>query len=163
MIEVVNISKTFDHKKVLDNVSVKFERGKTNLVIGRSGSGKTVLMKIISGLLEPDEGHVYFDGRDFNKMSFKQKKELRQEIGMLFQGSALFDSLNVEENVMFPLNLFTDLSYKEKIDKAGEELDKLVGTRTRVIKSKLKEVTELPEAEAKNILGDGNSYADDNV
>lgn len=119
MIEVKNVSKSFEGRKVLDNISVIFETGKTNLVIGQSGSGKTVLMKLLVGLLEADAGEIIFDGRNFRMMNFNQKKQLRQEIGMLFQGGALFDSLTVEENVMFPLNMFTDWSYEEKLERVN--------------------------------------------
>jgi phospholipid/cholesterol/gamma-HCH transport system ATP-binding protein len=119
MIEVVNISKSFEGKKVLDNVSVKFERGKTNLIIGQSGSGKTVLMKCIIGLLPIDSGTILYDDRCFSEMSLNEQKLIRQEIGMMFQGGALFDSMNVEENVMFPINMFTSNSYEEKRDRVN--------------------------------------------
>ncbi len=108
MIEVQNISKSFDGRKVLDGVSATFYNGKTNLIIGQSGSGKTVLMKSLVGLLRPEEGSIEFDGRDLLSMSSDEVKELRKEIGMLFQGSALFDSETVLGNVMFPLRMFTD-------------------------------------------------------
>ena len=114
MIEVRNISKSFGDVKVLDDISVTFEKGMTNLVIGKSGSGKTVLLKSIVGLHEVDEGIILYDDRIFNKMNFKEKKEIRKEIGMLFQGGALFDSLTVEENVRYPLDMFTEQSYGEK-------------------------------------------------
>jgi len=114
MIEVRNVSKSFGDVRVLDNISVTFQKGMTNLVIGKSGSGKTVLLKSIVGLHEVDEGEILYDNRVFNKMNFKEKKEIRKEIGMLFQGGALFDSLTVEENVRFPLDMFTDQSYEEK-------------------------------------------------
>ncbi|MDP4291942.1 MAG: ATP-binding cassette domain-containing protein, partial [Bacteroidota bacterium] len=100
MIEAKNISKSFGEHLVLDNVSVKFEKGKTNLIIGQSGSGKTVLMKCLIGLYEVDKGKIYFDGRNFSKMSMNEMKHIRQELGMLFQGGALFDSMTVEENVI---------------------------------------------------------------
>lgn len=102
MIEVQNLTKAFGDKTVLDNISVKFETGKTNLIIGQSGSGKTVLMKNLVGLLEPTSGKVLYDGRDFVQMSKKEKVMMRREMGMIFQSAALFDSLNVLENVMFP-------------------------------------------------------------
>jgi len=114
MIEVRNISKSFGDVKVLDDISVTFETGVTNLVIGKSGSGKTVLLKSIVGLHEIDEGEILYDQRVFNKLNFKEKKEIRKEIGMLFQGAALFDSSTVEQNVMYPLNMFTELPYGEK-------------------------------------------------
>lgn len=119
MIEARNISKSFNDQQVLKNVSVKFEQGKTNLVIGRSGSGKTVLIKCFVGLLEIDEGEIIFNDVVFSKISGSKKKEIRKEIGMLFQGGALFDSLNVEQNVMFPLMMFTKKSYKERLDRAN--------------------------------------------
>ena len=111
MIEVNNISKSFDGKVILHNVSTKFYSGKTNLIIGQSGSGKTVLMKCIVGLMQPDKGQVIYDGRDITSMSASQIKELRNEIGMLFQGSALFDSETVLGNVMFPLRMFNRDTY----------------------------------------------------
>lgn len=113
MIEARNISKQFGDKPVLKNVSCNFEKGKTNLIIGQSGSGKTVLMKCLVGLFEVDHGMVFYDNRNFTVMNFEQRKNLRQEIGMLFQGGALFDSMNVEENVMFPLTMFTSQSMEE--------------------------------------------------
>lgn len=118
MIEVVDISKSFDGKQILKNVSARFETGKTNLIIGQSGSGKTVLMKSVVGLLRPDSGQILYDGRDTLKMDAKQIKALRQEIGMLFQGSALFDSETVLGNVMFPLIMFSDKSHDEMKERA---------------------------------------------
>lgn len=106
MIEVKNLTKSFGDKTVLDHISVQFETGKTNLIIGQSGSGKTVLMKNLVGLLEPTSGQVLYDGRDFVNMSKKEKVLMRREMGMIFQSAALFDSLNVLENVMFPLDMF---------------------------------------------------------
>ncbi len=119
MIEAKNISKSFGNHRVLENVSVQFEKGKTNLVIGESGSGKTVLMKCLVGLLEVDKGMVLYDDRNFSEMLLNERKTIRQEIGMLFQGGALFDSLTVEENVMFPLNMFTTMSLEEKKDRVN--------------------------------------------
>ncbi|MEP7263666.1 MAG: ATP-binding cassette domain-containing protein [Bacteroidota bacterium] len=119
MIEIKNISKHFGAKKVLEDVSCSFEKGKVNLIIGQSGSGKTVLMKCAIGLFEVDKGAVFFDGRNFSNMSFIERKPIRQEIGMVFQGGALFDSLSVEQNVMFPLNMFTDKTYKEKLERVN--------------------------------------------
>jgi phospholipid/cholesterol/gamma-HCH transport system ATP-binding protein len=119
MIEVKNIYKSFDGKPVLKDVSISFERGKTNLIIGASGSGKSVLTKCIVGLHEVDNGTVEFDGRNFTQMNFKNRKAVRKEIGMLFQGSALFDSLTVEENVKFPLEMYTTQSKKEIIDRVN--------------------------------------------
>ena len=119
MIEAKHVSKTFGDHEVLKNVSIKFEKGKNNLIIGQSGSGKTVLMKCLVGLYEVDKGKILFDDRNFTKMSFAEMKEIRQEIGMLFQGGALFDSMTVEENVMFPLAMFTSQSLEEQRDRAN--------------------------------------------
>jgi len=119
MIEGKNISKSFGDRLVLDNVSVRLEKGQTNLIIGQSGMGKTVLLKCLVGLLEAEKGQVFYDGRAFSKMSFNEMKEIRQEIGMLFQGGALFDSLNVEQNVMFPITMFTKQTQQEKLDRAN--------------------------------------------
>lgn len=119
MISVENINKSFGEKTVLHEVSTVFEAGKTNLIIGQSGSGKTVLMKICTGLLEPDEGKVCFDGRNFHNMKPKQRIDVQKEMGVLFQGGALFDSMNVEQNVMFPLDMFTNKSYKEKLERVN--------------------------------------------
>ena len=126
MIEINNISKSFKDKKVLFNISGKFEKGKTNLIIGSSGTGKSVLLKCLVGLLNPDKGSVLFDGRDFTNSNKNLSTEIRREIGMLFQGSALFDSKNVEENIKFPLDILTSIPDKEKIDKVNHCL-KLVG------------------------------------
>ena len=119
MIEAKSVSKSFGDHLVLDNVSVKFEKGQTNLIIGQSGSGKTVLMKCLIGLYEVDKGKIYFDGRNFSKMSLEEMKHIRQELGMLFQGGALFDSMTVEENVIFPLSMFTNQSNEEKRERAN--------------------------------------------
>jgi len=119
MIEGKNISKSFGDRLVLEDVSVTMEKGQTNLIIGQSGMGKTVLLKCLVGLLEFDHGKVFYDDREFSKMSFNEMKEIRQEIGMLFQGGALFDSLTVEENVMFPLTMFTKQSPQEKLERAN--------------------------------------------
>ncbi|MBD5359258.1 MAG: ATP-binding cassette domain-containing protein [Bacteroides sp.] len=125
MIEVKNVTKAFDGKTVLHDVSCTFETGKTNLIIGQSGSGKTVMMKSIVGLVRPDRGHIYFDGRDRLTMTGKQIKELRKEIGMLFQGSALFDSETVMANVMFPLVMFSDMTHAEMVDRANFCLERV--------------------------------------
>ena len=119
MIEAKQINKTFAGHHVLKNISCLFERGKTNLIIGQSGSGKTVLMKCLVGLFEVDDGQVIYDNRNFSAMNFEQRKSIRQEIGMLFQGSALFDSMNVLENVMFPLSMFTRKSFEEKRERVS--------------------------------------------
>lgn len=119
MIEVKNITKRFGDHLVLDDINATFERGKTNLIIGQSGSGKTVLMKICIGLFEPDHGMVTFDNRPFSNVKEKYKNDIRKEMGVLFQGGALFDSMNVEQNVMFPLNMFTDMSYEEKLERVN--------------------------------------------
>ena len=118
MIEVQNAIKTFDGNQVLKNVSAIFEAGKTNLIIGQSGSGKTVLMKSIVGIHRIDSGHILYDGRDITIMKRKQLNQLRREIGMLFQGSALFDSLTVFENVMFPLEMFSSMPKKDMMERA---------------------------------------------
>lgn len=119
MIEVKNITKSFGDHIVLDNINATFMRGKTNLIIGQSGSGKTVLMKMCIGLFEPDSGIVTFDGRPFSNVKEKHKIDIRKEMGVLFQGGALFDSMNVEQNVMFPLNMFTDMPYEEKLERVN--------------------------------------------
>jgi len=119
MIEVKNISKQFGESLVLDDITVTFDKGMTNLVIGKSGSGKTVLLKCIVGLHDINEGEILYDGRLFNKMNFKEKKEIRKEIGMLFQGAALFDSSTVEENVMYPLDMFTNKGIEEKKERVN--------------------------------------------
>ncbi|HEY9115801.1 MAG TPA: ATP-binding cassette domain-containing protein [Bacteroidales bacterium] len=125
MIEVKNISKSFGGEKVLDDISIVFEKGKTNLIIGQSGSGKTVLMKCCIGLLEIDEGEISFDGRRFSGLKEKNKKETRKEMGVLFQGGALFDSFTVEENVMFPLNMFSTMKLDEKRDRVNSVLKRV--------------------------------------
>jgi len=119
MIEVQNLTKRFDGKEVLKNISATFRKGMTNLIIGQSGSGKTVLLKCIIGLYAIDEGKVIFDERCFGDMSLKEQKNLRKEFGMLFQGGALFDSMTVEENVMFPLTMNTDMTYDEKLERVN--------------------------------------------
>jgi phospholipid/cholesterol/gamma-HCH transport system ATP-binding protein len=123
MIEVNHISKSFGDQKVLNDITTKFEKGKTNLIIGQSGSGKTVLMKCCIGLFNVDEGEIDFDGRCFSGLKEKNKKETRKEMGVLFQGGALFDSYTVEENIMFPLNMFTKQSYSEKLDRVNDVLE----------------------------------------
>ena len=123
MIKVSGLSKSFEEKTVLQSISTTFEPGKTNLIIGRSGSGKTVLLKCILGLFEPDSGKIMYDDRDLTTMRQKERKLLRREIGMVFQGGALFDSLTVEENVRFPLDMFTNFSGKEKLKRVNFCLD----------------------------------------
>ncbi len=125
MIEINNISKSFGDQKVLNNITTTFEKGKTNLIIGQSGSGKTVLMKCCIGLFDIDEGHIDFDKRNFSAFSEKKKRNIRKEMGVLFQGGALFDSFTVEENVMFPLNMFTKMSLEEKRDRVNKMLSRV--------------------------------------
>ncbi|MBD5184141.1 MAG: ATP-binding cassette domain-containing protein [Bacteroidales bacterium] len=118
MIEAKNVSKWFDGVQVLHNISAVFETGKTNLIIGQSGSGKTVFMKCLIGLMTPEEGEILYDGRRFRSLNNEQKRQLRSEIGMLFQGSALFDNETVLGNVMFPLKMLSDMSYEEQLERA---------------------------------------------
>jgi phospholipid/cholesterol/gamma-HCH transport system ATP-binding protein len=125
MIEIKDIHKTFGENKVLQGISAKFLPGKNNLIIGGSGSGKTTLLKCIVGLHEPTKGHVIFDGQNFTEMNFEERVPIRTEIGMLFQNSALFDSMTVEENIMFPLNLFTEKSRAEKLERANFCLERV--------------------------------------
>src|ERR1700722_7892387 len=125
MIEFKNIKKSFGEKVVLNDVSHTMETGKCNLIIGTSGSGKTVLQKCLVGLFEPDSGEIIYDGVSFTDMGNEQRKELRQQIGMLFQGSALFDSMTVEQNVMFPLDMFSKLNYAEKVKRVDEVLERV--------------------------------------
>ncbi|MEQ8424295.1 MAG: ATP-binding cassette domain-containing protein [Cyclobacteriaceae bacterium] len=119
MIEIHNISKSFGEKKIIHNISGVFEKGKTNLIIGASGTGKSVLLKCIVGLIHPDTGTVFYDGRNFTDADKDMKAEIRREIGMLFQGGALFDSKSVEQNVMFPLNILTNMAPSEKMDRVN--------------------------------------------
>ncbi|HEY6955327.1 MAG TPA: ATP-binding cassette domain-containing protein, partial [Flavisolibacter sp.] len=125
MIEVKNIKKGFNGKTVIDGVSANMQPGKCNLIIGSSGSGKTVFMKCIIGLFKPDSGQIIYDGEDFTAMSVEAKKEIRKQIGMLFQGSALFSSMNVEENIIFPLDMFTKQKHKQKVDRVNEVLERV--------------------------------------
>ena len=120
MIRADHISKTFEGRKVLDDISVEFETGKTNLIIGRSGSGKTVLLKTLVGLHEPDSGSIYYDEKNYTALSFAERKLVRREVGMIFQGGALLDSSTVYDNVRLPLDMFTDKSSAEK-DKRVKE------------------------------------------
>ncbi len=119
MIQVKQVSKNFNGTQVLQDINVVFDRGKTNLVIGQSGSGKTVLLKCIVGLLEVDEGEIIYDDIVFSTLNFKERKAIRKEIGMLFQGGALFDSLTAEENIIFPMDMFTEMSTEEKRERAN--------------------------------------------
>ena len=123
MIKLESIYKSFEGRTVLDDINFSFEDGKTNLIIGQSGSGKTVLMKCIVGLLTPEKGHILYDSRDFNAMDKKEKKALRREMGMIFQSAALFDSLSVLENVMFPLDMFSNDTYRDRVKRAQFCLD----------------------------------------
>jgi len=125
MIEVKNIYKSFKDKDVLIDINGTFERGKTNLIIGASGTGKSVLLKNIVGLIRPDQGAVYYDNRDFTHGDLEVKTEIRREIGMLFQGGALFDSKNVQDNIMFPLNVLTDMSEEEKLERVNFCLERV--------------------------------------
>ncbi|MFM2339085.1 MAG: hypothetical protein RL115_2278 [Bacteroidota bacterium] len=125
MIEVKNIRKSFADKVVIQDVSCTMQAGQCNLIIGSSGSGKTVLQKCIVGLFEPDAGEILYNGQSFTHMKGEEKTEVRKAIGMLFQGSALFDSLNVQDNVMFPLNMFTKDSFKKKLERVNEVLERV--------------------------------------
>ena len=125
MIEIQNITKSFGENEVLKNISFTFERGKTNLIIGESGSGKTTLLRILIGLHQTDKGNILYDGRDFTKFQIKEKRKLRQEIGVLFQRGALYDFMNVEENIMFPLTMFTEKSEAEKIFRVNDCLKRV--------------------------------------
>jgi phospholipid/cholesterol/gamma-HCH transport system ATP-binding protein len=122
MIEVKNLKKKFGDRTIIGDVSVVMDTGKCNLVIGSSGSGKTVFMKCLVGLFMPDSGEILYDGQEFLNMNREEKTEIRKQIGMLFQGSALFDSLNVEQNVMFPLDMFSSDSYSKKLSRVNEVL-----------------------------------------
>ncbi len=138
MIEVKNIRKSFNGKVVIEDVSCTMKSGQCNLIIGSSGSGKTVLQKCIVGLFEPDSGEILYDGQNFTAMKGEEKTNIRKEIGMLFQGSALFDSQNVQENVMFPLSMFTKDSFKKKLDRVNEVL-----ARVNLVDSNKKYPSEL--------------------
>ena len=125
MIEIQNLYKSFEDKEVLHDINATFENGKTNLIIGQSGSGKTVLMKNIVGLLNPTRGKILYDGRNFVAMSKREKVRLRREMGMIFQSAALFDSLSVLENVMFPLDMFSTMNLRERKKRAMDCLDRV--------------------------------------
>ena len=125
MIEVKNLTKSFGDKTVLRGINARFETGKTNLIIGQSGSGKTVLMKNLVGLLHPTLGEVLYDGRDFVGMTKREQVMMRREMGMIFQGAALFDSMSVRDNVQFPLDMFSSLNYADRVRRAEECLDRV--------------------------------------
>ena len=125
MIEVKDIRKSFNEKEVLKGITTTYEAGKTNLIIGQSGSGKTVMLKTLLGVHQPDSGSIIFDGRDFANLNSEDKRNLRTEIGMVFQGSALFDSMTVEENIGFPLKMFTNKSNGEIKDRVQEVIDRV--------------------------------------
>ena len=133
MIEVKNLYKSFDGRDVLIDINTVFEDGKTNLIIGQSGSGKTVLMKNLVGLFEPTSGQILYDGRDFVQMAKHEKVQMRREMGMIFQSAALFDSLTVLENVMFPLDMFSSMTLRERQQRAMDCLDRvnLVGAEEK--------------------------------
>lgn len=138
MIEVKNIKKSFGEKVVIQDVSSVMKAGQCNLIIGSSGSGKTVLMKCMVGLFVPDNGEILYNGRDFLSMNNEERTDIRKEIGMLFQGSALFDSLTVEQNVMFPLDMFTKDSYSQKLNRVNEVL-----ARVKLVEANRKFPSEL--------------------
>lgn len=125
MIEINNVSKYFGDKQVLFDINTCFEEGKVNLIIGRSGSGKTVLMKCLVGLFSPEEGTVLYNNRDFHHMPDTDQRKLRAEMGMVFQGSALFDSMTIQENVMFPLDMFTDMPFEQKLERVNFCLERV--------------------------------------
>ena len=125
MIEVIDLRKSFGDTEILKGISTTLDTGKINLIIGQSGSGKTVFLKSLLNVFEPTSGSILFDGRDIMKMSTKEKRQLRSEIGTVFQGSALFDSMTVEENIMFPLDMFTNFTYTEKKKRVKEVIDQV--------------------------------------
>ncbi|HAW21179.1 ATP-binding cassette domain-containing protein [Salibacteraceae bacterium] len=125
MIEVAGLSKAFGDKEVLKDISVTFDAGKTNLIIGASGSGKSTLARCLIGLVDPDTGTVLYDGRNFIEMNMKERKMIRREVGFLFQGSALFDFMTVEQNVQFPLDMLTSMTAKEKVVRVAEVLERV--------------------------------------
>ena len=138
MIEVKNVYKTFGDNEVLKDINATLKAGKNNLIIGSSGSGKTTLLKCIVGLHEPTSGEVFYDNENFTQMHFEGRVPIRKQIGMLFQNSALFDSMNVEQNIMFPLNLFTDMSKAEKKDRANFCLERVnLAGRNKLLTSEL--------------------------
>ena len=132
MIEVKNIKKSFNGKTVIEDVTCTMQAGQCNLIIGSSGSGKTVFMKCLVGLFTPDSGDILYGGENFTQMSVEEKKDVRKEIGMLFQGSALFSSLTVEENIVFPLDMFTNWTRKKKMERVNEVLESGKERRKRI-------------------------------
>ena len=153
MIEVKNIKKTFGDKTVIQDVSSIMKAGQCNLIIGSSGSGKTVLMKCMVGLFEPDGGEVLYSGQNFTGMKGGDKTEIRKEIGMLFQGSALFDSQTVEQNVMFPLSMFTKDNFKKKLTRVNEVL-----ARVNIADANKKFPSELSGGMKKRVALQGQLY-----
>lgn len=125
MIKVVDVHKGFGDEPVLKGINTEFEKGKTNVIIGQSGSGKTVLLKCLLGLFTPDKGDIFYDNKSLLEMDDEEKRNLREKIGMLFQGGALFDSMNIEENVMFPLRMFTKQKKGEMLDRVNEVLKRV--------------------------------------
>lgn len=125
MIKADNLFKSFDDVEVLKGISLLFEQGKNNLIIGKSGAGKTVLLKLLVGLMEPSSGEVWYDSQNFTTMNKRQRRAIRMDVGMLFQGSALFDSMTVEENIRFPLDMFTSQTRKEKLDRVNYCLERV--------------------------------------
>ena len=125
MIKITNLYKEFDGTPVLKGINATFENGKTSLVIGQSGSGKTVLLKCMLGLLSPEKGDICYDDRHYDKMTIKEKRDLRKEIGMVFQGGALFDSSTIEENIMFPLKMFTNQPYNQMLERVNFVLNRV--------------------------------------
>ena len=125
MIEINKISKSFDNHKIIEDISATFDKGKTNLIIGQSGSGKTVLMKCLLGLHEVDNGDILYDGKKFNKDEISEVSDLRKEMGMVFQGSALFDSMSVLDNIIFPLRMFSSMSQSKMIERAREVIHRV--------------------------------------
>lgn len=138
MIEISNLNKSFGDRQILFDINAQFHKGKVNLIIGQSGQGKSVLTKCIVGLHEPDTGNVSFDGRDFTSMDRTDRKDLRKEIGMLFQASALFDSMTVEQNIMFPLTMFGKQTKKEMLDRVNFCLDRVnLNNRNKLLPAEL--------------------------
>src|SRR5438552_5992052 len=125
MIEIKNIKKAFGERVIIEDISAVFETGKCNLIIGSSGSGKTVLTKCIVGLFKPDQGEICYDGKSMLEMNREERTNLRQQIGMLFQGSALFDSMTVEQNIIFTLDMFSNMSIRDKLKRVNEVLERV--------------------------------------